>query len=329
MNSEEAFLFATFKEFYKCWRSGTKARVIIESVNGKAFVNFSAFLGDPYDVHFKPRPSKRNPSKRPRKKSDNKIKRDNQRAAQFQERKRREEEEASALTPADNPKCEAIASSTALAQPPPVTDSSPLSNSTPSKDFKFSEPTRENMSGLNCSDIMNLDGNVTLGESSQMSRCQDVKEGAPNTQENAGKGVATLGITLSPRLTACVQEMLLRRQAFKDLALHLSDDAWKVKGSSKQHKALAGKERELQQAIQKLEFELRSLPLPEKWVTPIFQHMKEASSIEDAVHGYEDILRTHCPGGWLSHYLLNVQRHEEERMKKESSSSKNIVRGCR
>ena len=66
MNSEEAFLFATFKEFHKCWRSGTKARVIIESVNGKAFVNFTAFLGDPGDAHFKPRPSKRNPPKRPK-----------------------------------------------------------------------------------------------------------------------------------------------------------------------------------------------------------------------------------------------------------------------
>ena len=82
MNSEEAFLLATFKELFKCWRSGTKARVIIESVNGKAFVNFLAFLGDPEDAHFKPRPSKRNPSKGPRKKSENKIKRDNDCAAQ-------------------------------------------------------------------------------------------------------------------------------------------------------------------------------------------------------------------------------------------------------
>ena len=77
MNSEEAFLFATFREFYKCWRSGTKARVTIESVNGKAFVNFSAFLGNPDDAHFKPRPSNWKPSKAgPRKKSDKKLKRD-------------------------------------------------------------------------------------------------------------------------------------------------------------------------------------------------------------------------------------------------------------
>ena len=105
MNSEEAFLFATFREFYKCWRSGTKARVTIESVNGKAFVNFSAFLGNPDDAHFKPRPSKWKPSKAaPRKKSDKKIKRDNDRAARFQESKRKEEGgAASALKPADNP----------------------------------------------------------------------------------------------------------------------------------------------------------------------------------------------------------------------------------
>ena len=138
MNSEEAFLFATFKEFHKCWRSGTKARVIIESVNGKAFVNFTAFLGDPGNAHFKPKPSKRNPSKRPKKKSDNKIKRDNHRAAQFQAKKRREDEEASTCTPVDNPKYEAIASSTAQAHPPPVTDSSPSSTSTPTHQVEIS-----------------------------------------------------------------------------------------------------------------------------------------------------------------------------------------------
>ena len=96
-------MFATFKEFHKCWRSGTKARVIIESFNGKAFVNFSAFLGDPDDAHFKPRPSKGNPSKGPRKKSDKKIKRDNDRAARFQEQKRNKQEgAASASKPMDS-----------------------------------------------------------------------------------------------------------------------------------------------------------------------------------------------------------------------------------
>ena len=95
MNSEEAFLFATFREFYKCWRSSTKARVTIKSVNGKAFVNFSAFQGNPDDAHFKPRPLKWKPSKAgARKKSDKKIKRDNDRAARFQEKKRKDQGEA-------------------------------------------------------------------------------------------------------------------------------------------------------------------------------------------------------------------------------------------
>ena len=68
--SEEAFLFSTFKEFCKCWRSGTRARVIMESMNGNTFVNFSALLGHPDNVHFQPRPSKRNPTTVPRKKSE-------------------------------------------------------------------------------------------------------------------------------------------------------------------------------------------------------------------------------------------------------------------
>ena len=90
MNNEEAFLSSTFCEFIKCWRSGTKARVIIESMNGHAFVNFSAFLGYPEDAHFNPRPSpsRRKPSGGPRKKSAKKIQRDNVRAARYQERKR-------------------------------------------------------------------------------------------------------------------------------------------------------------------------------------------------------------------------------------------------
>ena len=290
MNSEEAFLFATFKEFHKCWRSGTKARVIIESVNGKAFVNFSAFLGDPYDAHFKPRPSKRNPSNSPRKKSSNKISRDNHRAAQFQARKRREKEEASACTPADNPECEAIASSTA-----PVTDSS--STSTPSKEFKFSDPTRENMSGPDCSDIMNLDGNVTLSEMSQ-----DVEEASPNTQENA-ELETSVSQPLEPHLTALVQGALLGRLHWFELSRRFPE-----KPKQKDYKAF--KERKLlaKKAMKELELELRNLIIPTRTQREIIQHVEEvgnqwgaykyehlsnqeASSIEDAVHGVEDILQ--------------------------------------
>ena len=98
MNSEASFLFSTFNEFYKCWRSGANSCLFIESVNGKAFINFSAFLGNPDDVHFKPWHTKRNPSKVQRKKSEKKIKRDNDRAARFQARKRKEEEEAASVS---------------------------------------------------------------------------------------------------------------------------------------------------------------------------------------------------------------------------------------
>ena len=61
--TEEAFLFSTFMEFNKCWRSGKKSRLVIESnVNGFAFafINFSAFLGYPETLHVAP-PEKRNP----------------------------------------------------------------------------------------------------------------------------------------------------------------------------------------------------------------------------------------------------------------------------
>ena len=109
--SEEAFLFSTFKEFCKCWRSGTRARVIMESMNGNSFVNFSAYLGHPDNVHFQPRPSKRNPTTASRKKSEKKIKRDNDRAARFQKQKRNNEEGvASTLKSMDNH--EAVVTST-------------------------------------------------------------------------------------------------------------------------------------------------------------------------------------------------------------------------
>ena len=74
-------------------------------MNGKAFVNFSAFLGDPDDAHFKPRPSKGS-----RKKYDKKIKRDNDRAARFQDRKRKEGEAASVSKPAGDPEAMATSS---------------------------------------------------------------------------------------------------------------------------------------------------------------------------------------------------------------------------
>ena len=88
-HSEEAFLFASvFSEFVKCWSSGKKSYLIIESLSGQAFIHFSAFLGNPKDDHFKARAGDRQP--KPRKESERKIQRDIARAAKFQERKKRE-----------------------------------------------------------------------------------------------------------------------------------------------------------------------------------------------------------------------------------------------
>ena len=75
--TEEAFLFSTFVEFNKCWSSGKKSRLVIESFNGFAFVNFSAFLGHPKTMHSAPR-EKRDPGRKSRKKSKRKTQRDNE-----------------------------------------------------------------------------------------------------------------------------------------------------------------------------------------------------------------------------------------------------------
>ena len=140
--SEEAFLFSTFKEFCKCWRSGTRARVIMESMNGNTFVNFSAFLGHPDNAHFQPRPSKRNPTTVPRKKSEKKIKRDNDRAARFQEQKKNKQgAAASASKPVDNP--EASATSTPGSES--VMTISSLESSLESQKFTFASPVQETL----------------------------------------------------------------------------------------------------------------------------------------------------------------------------------------
>ena len=133
-----------------------------------------------------------------------------------------------------------------------------------------------------------------------MSRYKDVKEATPNTP-NAGKGVATSA--LGPRLTAYVREMLLRRKASTDLSRRImysgGRDSSLLRQMSQCNVGLAGR------AHDKLEWELRSLPYPAKILTEILQHMMEASSTEDAAHGFNDIL----------------QRYEDERLKKKSSSS--------
>ena len=100
--TEEAFLLSTFSEFVKCWKASKKSRLFIESVNGMAFVNFSAFLGNPSEAHSTPStshpPSRRPTTESKRKKSFKKIQRDNERVAKFQAKKRQEQAAASAAS---------------------------------------------------------------------------------------------------------------------------------------------------------------------------------------------------------------------------------------
>ena len=189
--SDGGLLFATLIEFVKCWGSGRRSRLFMESVNGEAFMNFSTFLGNPgkgYSKQNKMAPgeetlgypgSHNDPksSKKQKKKSQKKTERDNQRAAKFQKKKQEELSAASA------------------------TESSPvpaavISTSTPSKEFEFSEPTCENMSSLDSSDnaLMNLDGNVTLREEGQVvklssSKSSDV-EISPKDSSSEGDAAA-------------------------------------------------------------------------------------------------------------------------------------------
>ena len=172
-NSEEAFLFSTFREFNKCWRSGTKARVIMESLGGHVFVNFSAFLGYPDNDHFQQSPTERKPTGKTKKKSARKIKRDNDRAARFNERKRREEEAASATSP------EVLEQSSpgAVSAPKHAGNSEADVSSTPSSEsvmtvsdieFSFASPvpeilrtdTEQDTSMIDSMNIMNRVGNA-------------------------------------------------------------------------------------------------------------------------------------------------------------------------
>ena len=144
-HSEEAFLFASFNEFVKCWSSGKRSRLFIESVNGHAFVNFSAFLGYPKDDHFMPKARDRQskPKKKKKQKSQRKIQRDNARAAEFQERKRRERERALISLPDISFMTGEGAS---LGNPNnPMTSSPSTAGAAPAPSFHFSKPRPENV----------------------------------------------------------------------------------------------------------------------------------------------------------------------------------------
>ena len=103
----EAFLLSTFSEFVKLWRSRKNSRLFVESVNGSAFISFLAFVGYPKNVR---RTQSSQSQRNPKKKSSRKIQRDNNCAANFQERKR--QEEAAATAARGNPHAPITSSST-------------------------------------------------------------------------------------------------------------------------------------------------------------------------------------------------------------------------
>ena len=155
------------------------SRLVIESVNGFAFVNFSAFLGHPKTVHVAP-PEKDKLGRKSRKKSKKKTERDNERAARFQASKRQCERDAAA------------SEASMGASPPPTTSS-------PSSAFIFSEPIPENVSSNSNFADLNIDGNVTI--SSEASRT-DVR-----TDVRTGVGTTKSAVTCSPEKEA---ELILR-----------------------------------------------------------------------------------------------------------------------
>ena len=78
-NSEAGFLQSSFVEFVKCWSMGTSSTFHVESRNGQAFLNFSAFLGPPRNVHFYDKQSKNS-------KSERKAQRDRERAELYRDK---------------------------------------------------------------------------------------------------------------------------------------------------------------------------------------------------------------------------------------------------
>ena len=76
--SESGFVFGSVLEFIKCWEAGADSRLVIESHNGRAWLNFSCSLGTPKASHVVPK----------RQKSPRKEFKDNLRAAAYNEKVR-------------------------------------------------------------------------------------------------------------------------------------------------------------------------------------------------------------------------------------------------
>ena len=69
-NCEANFVFRNVFEFINAWESGKDSKLLLESTNGKAWVNFSCYLGAPLDQHVKPKAKRR--------KSSHRMERDNE-----------------------------------------------------------------------------------------------------------------------------------------------------------------------------------------------------------------------------------------------------------
>ena len=115
-NSEANFVFRNVFEFMNAWESGKDSKLILESRNGKAWVNFSCYLGAPQDKHVKTK----------RRKSSRQMERDNMRAKLHQLKLNHgndKPEEADPASAEDNDVVENAASAVPVSESVVVSDS--------------------------------------------------------------------------------------------------------------------------------------------------------------------------------------------------------------
>ena len=120
----------------KCWSSGKKSRLIIKSVSGQAFINFSAFLvGHPKYDHSKPRRGHRI------------VNRNLERNPNRRSSVRKKREMALTTSPVSSPL-------PASGHPKVPTTSSPTQVEASSTSFYFSTPLPENFRESSSSETM-------------------------------------------------------------------------------------------------------------------------------------------------------------------------------
>ena len=95
INTEEAYVLATVKEFVKSWGSGSQTSLNLECKNGQAWIHFSSLLGPPATCHYVPHHPRQggvhgshgSPNHpRPRMKGPGQVRRDLARAAAHREK---------------------------------------------------------------------------------------------------------------------------------------------------------------------------------------------------------------------------------------------------